>query len=95
MELDLQVEFTMRQIRMKYEVPGSIITSPDGKPQVKVMDLLELFALQRNSFIAALKKEQDEIARAQQAAQAGTGQVAAKADDRQTGPAVPADVKGD
>lgn len=103
-ELDLQIEFTMRQIQMKRAVPGSIITSTDGKPQYETLNLLQLYATQREAFAQFLMKERHATLEAQRIAdsggQNGTGTGAAPAPaksgsgtgtDAATGPSVIAD----
>lgn len=63
-ELDLMVEFTMRQFKLTRKKSGGIIIP--GAPQAtEQISLLELYVQQREQFAATLTEERNAFARAQ------------------------------
>lgn len=93
-ELELMIHFTMRQFARKSVIPGSIITSLDGKPQYESISLFQLFEQQRETFAQQLMEERRAFARAHAAANATDGQLSTgdpdphEGADRPTGPAL-------
>lgn len=67
-ELDLMVEFTMRQIRLGRVIPGALVGA-NGKPPMEQISLGHLYEQQRDAFAEQLLKERHEIARTLKAAQ--------------------------
>ena len=71
-ELDLMVEFTMRQFKLQRPAATGLIL-PGVKPQMEQLSLMELYMQQRESFAAQLTEERNAFARAQAAAQGQRG----------------------
>lgn len=68
-ELDLKIEFAMRQIQLGRKIPGALVDA-QGRVPMEQVSLLQLYAAQRDRFAALILRERDEITRAQQAASA-------------------------
>lgn len=99
-ELELMIHFTMRQFKLQRPIPGSIITSTDGKPQYETMTIFEKFQRERVVFAQQLMEEHRALACAQADAAASAGEVNSgepdphAAADQPTGPTLVADKAG-
>lgn len=66
-EIELKVEFTMRQFKLRRPKAGGLILE-GGKPQFEETTMLEFYLSQREQFAAVLQKERHEALRAELAA---------------------------